>query len=64
MPQVPTKLPVHVTQNRAALPFIKETLFIEGSHTSPDHLEFMRRMAERFGEYSNSLPVGRCVTLK
>lgn len=48
VPQVPTTGPIHVTQNRAALPFIKE-LFIEGSHTSPDHLEFMRRMAERFG---------------
>ena len=49
VPQVPTKVPIHVTQNRAALPFIKETLFIEGSHTSQDQIEFSRRMVDRFG---------------
>ena len=42
------KVPIHVTQTRAALPF-KETLFIEGSHTSQDHIEFTRRMVDRFG---------------
>ena len=48
MIMVPAKVPIHVTQNGAAIPF-KETLFIEGSHTSQDSLEFMRRMIDRFG---------------